>query len=91
MRKYFTAQCRTIRGGVHEIHVLDLSAAGCLVEKRLVKMDQGDRLLIKLPGLRYLTTTVAWAEEGQAGLVFEDPLYGPVLEHLQRRFHDVEA
>ncbi len=86
MRKYFTAQCRTRRGGVHDVHVLDISAAGLMVDKRAVRMDEGDRLLIKLPGLAWLPVSVLWMEDSQAGLLFEEPLYAPVLEHLQQCF-----
>lgn len=91
MRKHLTAQCRTRTGGVHQIHILDLSAAGCLVERRMVRMDERDRLLIKLPGLAYLAASVVWIEEDQAGLLFEEPLYAPVLEHLQHRFVEAEV
>ena len=86
MRKYFIAQCRTRRGGVHEVYVLDISAAGLMVDKRTVKMGEGDRLLVKLPGLAYLPVSVLWVEDARAGLLFEEPLYGPVLEHLQQCF-----
>jgi len=86
VRKYFIAQCRTRRGGVHEVYVLDISAAGLMVDKRTVKMGEGDRLLVKLPGLAYLPVSVLWVEDARAGLLFEEPLYGPVLEHLQQCF-----
>ena len=86
MRKYFTAQCRTRRGVVLEVHVLDISAAGLMVDKRTAKMEEGDRLLIKLPGLAYLPVSVLWMEDARVGLLFEEPLYAPVLEHLERCF-----
>lgn len=86
MRKYFTAQCRTRRGGVHEVHVLDISAAGLMVNKRAVQMDEGDRLLIKLPGLAWLPLSVLWIEDARAGLLFEQPIYAAVLERLQQCF-----
>jgi len=65
---------------------MDISAAGLMVDKRAVKMEQGDRLLFKLPGLAWLAVTVLWIEDAQAGLLFEEPLYAPVLEHLQQCF-----
>jgi hypothetical protein len=86
VRKYLSAQCRTSRGGVSDIQVLDLSEVGCLIDKRMISMQQGDRVLIKLEGLAYLPATVLWIEEGEAGLSFEQPIYGPVLEHVRRGF-----
>jgi len=71
---------------VHDIHVLDISAAGLMVDKRTVKMDEGDRLLVKLPGLAYRPVSVLWVEDERAGVLFEEMLYGPVLEHLERCF-----
>jgi hypothetical protein len=84
VRKYFTAQCRTRRGGVHEVRVLDISTAGLMVDKRAVQMEEGDRVLIKLPGLAWLPLSVLWIEDARAGLLFEEPLYAAVLEHLQQ-------
>lgn len=86
MHKYLEAQCRSKAGGVNEIRVLDLSEVGCMIDKRMMRMEQGDRVLIKLEGLAYLPTSVVWVEEDEAGLSFEQPLYGPVLEHLRDSF-----
>lgn len=86
MSKYLTAQCRSRNGGVNEIQVLDLSEAGCMINKRMLFMEPGDRVLIKMEGLTYLPSSVLWVEEEEAGLAFEQPLYGPVLEHLQQCF-----
>ena len=85
-RKYLTAQCRTPRGGMNEVHILDLSEVGCLIDKRMIPMSEGDRILIKMEGLAFLPSSVLWVEENDAGLAFEQPLYGPVLEHLNRCF-----
>lgn len=82
--RYSTARCRRHTGSVSDLEVLDLSEAGCLVDKRMIGLRQGERVLIKLRGLRYMPATVTWIEEGEAGLTFEQPLYRPVLDHLKR-------
>lgn len=90
--KYLKANCRSRNGGTNEIRVLDLSEAGCMINKRMLLMEPGDRVLVKMEGLTYLPCNVLWAEDEEAGLAFEQPLYGPVLEHLQRSFVvDAEA
>ncbi len=86
MSRYLLAKCRSRSGGVNEIQILDLSEAGCMINKRMLPMEPGDRVLIKMEGLTYLPSSVLWVEDGEAGLAFEQPLYGPVLEHLQRSF-----
>lgn len=57
-----------------------------MINKRMLLMEPGDRVLLKMAGLTYLPCNVVWVEEEEAGLAFEQPLYGPVLEHLQRSF-----
>lgn len=79
------AKCRLPTGGVNEIEILDINESGCLAKKSMMRMEDGDRVLLKLPGLEHMAAYVAWVEDGQAGLTFEQPLYGPVLEHLLAR------
>lgn len=78
-----TAQCRLSNGGVHNIQVLDISEAGCLIDRRMLRLQDKDRVLIKLPDLAYQGATVLWVEDDRAGLGFEQPLYGAVLSHLK--------
>lgn len=59
-----------------------------MIDKRLLRMKVGERILLKMQGLSYQTAHVVWVEEGEAGLAFEQPLYGPVIEHLKRQLSD---
>jgi len=77
------AQCRMSTGGIHEISVLDISEAGCMIGKRMLRLQVDERLLIKLPNLAYQAATVLWVDDDRAGLVFEQPLYSAILTHLQ--------
>ena len=65
-----------------EVDILDLSEAGCLIDKRMISMAEGERVLLKMGNLAFLPANVVWVEEDEAGLTFEQPLYGPVIEHL---------
>lgn len=84
--KFIPARCRTSSGKVSDIAILDLSVAGCLVDTRSLLFRPEERVLVKLPGLGFLPAHVIWAENERAGLEFEELLYEPVLEHLQRSF-----
>ena len=79
-----TIQCRGRSGASLELEVLDISLAGCLVERRAWSANTGDRVLVKLPGLAYQSAEVVWVEDNQAGVAFEELLYEPVLEHLRQ-------
>jgi hypothetical protein len=80
------SRMRSRSGLVGEVNVVDLSLAGCLIEKQALTIRPEDRILLKLPGLRYLTAYVSWVEDRHAGLVFEEPLYEPVLNHVVKSF-----
>jgi hypothetical protein len=80
------ARLRNRHGSVCEINVLDISLAGCLIERRALSVSVGERALIRLADLGFLPGTIAWVEEEEVGLVFEAELYEPVLDRLKRSF-----
>ena len=80
------SRLRSRSGFVSEVNVIDLSLAGCLIERQAMAIRRDDRVLLLLPGLRYLAAAVAWIEDGRAGLIFEEPLYEPVLNHVVKSF-----
>lgn len=84
--RVLVSRLRSRTGRVTEVNVIDLSLAGCLIEKQALVLHQDDRILLKLPGLRYLPAHVSWIEDRNAGLVFEEPLYEPVLNHVVKSF-----
>jgi len=77
-------QCRYRSGMRLDLKILEVSAGGCMVESPgwSVRPDEG--ISVKLPGLGYQHATVVWIEDGRAGVAFEEPLYGPMLEHIER-------
>jgi len=91
MTGHITAKCRLPNGSVNEIDIIDINEAGCLASKGWTRMEGGDRVLIKLPGLEHKVAFVAWAEDEQAGITFEEPLYGPVLQHLLEKMTEQRA
>lgn len=85
-RSVLPARLRTRTGTVNEVEVLDVSLAGCLIERRALSLTLDDRVLIRLADLSFMPATVAWVEEQEVGLVFETELYEAVLDHLKRSF-----
>jgi hypothetical protein len=80
------ARLRRSNGATSNIEVLDISLAGCLIERRALSLSVDERVLLKLADLSFMPATVVWVEELDAGLVFETELYEPVLEQLKRSF-----
>lgn len=81
--RFLPAQIRSSSGSVNQVRVLDITEAGCLIDKRALMLKGQDRVLIKLKGLTYLAGSVLWTDNEQAGLMFEEPLYSAVLQHLK--------
>lgn len=84
--RFLPAQIRSSSGSVNQVRVLDITEAGCLIDKRALMIKDHDRVLIKLKGLTYLAGSILWIDDKQAGLVFEEPLYSAVLQHLKTSF-----
>lgn len=80
------ARLRNRHGSVAEVNVLDVSLAGCLIERRGHSVSVDDRVLIRMGDLGFLPGTIIWVEENEIGMVFETELYEPVLDRLRRSF-----
>ena len=78
-----TAKLRNARGGMSDVVILDLSAAGCMIDARGTGLKVDDRVLLKLQGLEFQPCYVLWNEDDKAGLTFERILSLSVYEHLQ--------
>lgn len=81
-----TAHLRSRSGRVNPVRIVDLSIAGCLLERQAMALDPGDSVLVRLPGLSNMRGTVLWIEDGLAAIEFEDMLHDSVFESLQRHF-----
>ena len=81
-----TARLRSTGGMYWDVVVTDLSAEGCNIAKPDIRLRANQRISIKIESIDYLLGHVKWAAELSAGIEFDRPLYGPVAEHLQRRF-----
>ena len=78
----YDAEVRYRSGNKMQLPVLDISLGGCMVDARSWAVKPEESVSIKLPGLNYQPARVVWIEDGRAGIVFEELLYEPTLEHL---------
>ena len=65
-----------------EYDLLDLTPGGCLVDTRASVPKTEGSILIWLEGLEPLAATVVWAEDGQAGIAFDQLLHEAVFARL---------
>jgi hypothetical protein len=86
LRKPITlaAQCRTVTGYRDNGFLSDISAEGCCITTRGILFMVGARVLIKPQGMEGLSGIVRWINGHKAGVEFDAPIYGPIVEHLGR-------
>jgi hypothetical protein len=60
--------------GTVEAVIVDLSEKGCRLEGG-GELEEGDQLLIRLPGLEARPCRIVWVSPGEAGCEFDSPLY----------------
>lgn len=79
------AKCRTQSGMRDDGTISDLSAEGCCVKTNRLFFRVGMRVLIRPEGIEGLSGVVRWIEGDCAGVEFDSPLYGPIIDHLAER------
>lgn len=78
-------QCRTQTGLRDSGQISNISPEGCCVQICGLAFRLGSRVLLRPEGMEGLTGVVRWIAGDAAGVEFDQPLYGPVVEHLIRR------
>ena len=77
-----TATCRTSLGRVSDVILSNLSIGGCGVTAQEGLLRPGQLIVIRLQSLEALPGKVCRAKGKRAGVKFDRPLYGPVVEHI---------
>ena len=80
------ARCRTDRGTRDYVALVNLTPHGCCVYSREPLLKPGQCVTLQPESLQGLRARVQWSDGCLAGLRFDNPLYGPVFEHLARTF-----
>jgi len=66
-----------------EVEVTDVCSEGCRIRGD-IDLEQATRLWLRIPGVTPRPVRVAWAEKGQAGCTFEEPISADVLDEISR-------
>jgi hypothetical protein len=85
------AKCRKRAGISDPVSITDLSAEGCSISYPCSTLTVGQKVTIKPATMDGIPGTVRWVSADGAGIEFERPLYGPVVEHLQREFANLST
>jgi len=78
------AKLRIIGSKGFDVSVTDLTVDGCCIVLQNVELRLKQQVSIKLESLDFIKGRINWSSESGAGIEFERPLYGPVVEHLLR-------
>lgn len=62
--------------------IFDISENGCCVSTDSLFFKVGTRVIIRPEGMEGLTGVVRWISNDKAGIEFDTPIYGPVIDHL---------
>lgn len=80
------AQCRTQSGLRDRGRISNISAEGCCVTTNALFVKVGLRVLVRPDGMEGLSGVVRWIEGNRAGILFDAPLYQPIVDHLAARY-----
>lgn len=76
---------RTGSGVPKDVSVLDISERGCRFFDKFGSLVPGAPITIRIGPIGPIAATVKWAERQVVGVEFEDPIYGPVLDHIRNQ------
>ena len=80
---------RTGSGVPKDVSVLDISEGGCRFFDKFGRLIPGARITVRIGAIGPIEATVRWCEDQIVGVEFDNPIYGPVLEHIRRQLgHD---
>lgn len=80
------ATCRTQSGLRDNAHISDISPHGCRLTTSTLAVRIGLRVVIRPQSLEGVSGVVRWIEGQDAGVEFDTPLYGPVVDHLSHLY-----
>lgn len=76
---------RTGSGVPKDVSVLDISEGGCRFFDKFGRLIPGARITVRIGAIGPIEATVRWCEDQVVGVEFDNPIYGPVLEHIRRQ------
>lgn len=77
-----TVQCRAQSGLRDNGEIFDISIEGCRVQIFGIYFRVGSRVVLRPQGMEGLPGVVRWVSGDMAGVEFDRPIYGPILDHI---------
>jgi hypothetical protein len=74
----------------YPVDLLDLSAHGCCISPP-VRVEPGENVWLRIPGMATIYAKVAWAEQWKVGLTFDTPFHPAVFENVARKLGGLSA
>ncbi len=71
----------------YKVEVIDLSPEGCCISPP-VRIEQGESVWLRLPGMEAIHAKVAWVRDWKAGIEFDRPFYPSVFELVVKKLKD---
>ncbi|AKM07163.1 PilZ domain-containing protein [Pelagerythrobacter marensis] len=68
-----------------DVRVIDISEHGCRFFDKFGTLAKGAQITIRIGSIGPILATVRWSEAQTVGVEFENPIYGPVLDHIRNQ------
>jgi len=68
----------------YPVDLLDFSPEGCCIAPP-VRVEAGERMWLRIPGMETIHAQVAWTEQWKVGLEFDTPFHPAVFESVVKR------
>ena len=69
------------------VDLLDFSPEGCCISPP-VRVEVGESVWLRIPGMETIHARAAWAEQWKVGLEFDTPFHPAVFESVVHRLGD---
>lgn len=79
---------RTGSGVPKDVSVLDISEHGCRFFDKFGNLVPGGQITVRIGSIGPIAATVKWTERSVVGIEFENPIYGPVLDHIRNQLDE---
>jgi len=68
----------------YPVDLLDFSPEGCCISPP-VRVEAGERVWLRIPGMETLHAQVAWVDQWKVGLKFDKPFHPAVFDNVVKR------
>ncbi|HEV2044922.1 MAG TPA: PilZ domain-containing protein [Sphingomicrobium sp.] len=77
-------------GSRYPVDLLDLSPNGCCISPP-VRVEPGESVWLRIPGMETIHAKVAWSEQWKVGLEFDNPFHPAVFDSVVKKLRGPTA